>query len=125
MLVTLSLLRVFLFLALPIAVFSQTPAAVQSNDEFPEKAIWMNIDHKLVMDNLKEKIAIIVISDERSVECEYYLRMLESMSIKTPATQLLEVMVADTTNPLSRKHFPRFGRIQKPESRIGSLFFVV
>ena len=106
--VTLSLLRVFLFLALPIAVLSQTPAAVQSNDEFPEKAIWMNIDHKLVMENLKEKIAIIVISDERSVECEYYLRMLESMSIKTPATQLLEVMVADTTNPLSRKHLVNY-----------------
>ena len=93
---------------LSLIVSAQPVNGVQTNDQFPEKAVWMNIDHKLVMDNLKEKIAIIVISDERSVECGYYLRQLEAMTIKLPATQLLEVMVADTTNPLSRKHLVNY-----------------
>jgi hypothetical protein len=64
---------------LSIMAYAQPVIGVQTNDQFPEKAVWMNIDHKLVMDNLKEKIAILVISDERSVECGYYLRQLESM----------------------------------------------
>jgi DNA-binding beta-propeller fold protein YncE len=93
---------------LSIMASAQAVNGVQTNDQFPEKAVWMNIDHKLVMDNLKEKIAILVISDERSVECGYYLRQLEAMSIKLPATQLLEIMVADTTNPLSRKHLVNY-----------------
>ena len=93
---------------LSIMASAQAVNGVQTNDQFPEKAVWMNIDHKLVMDNLKEKIAILVISDERSVECGFYLRQLEAMSIKLPATQLLEIMVADTTNPLSRKHLVNY-----------------
>lgn len=93
---------------LSIMAYAQPVNGVQTNDQFPEKAVWMNIDHKLVMDNLKEKIAILVISDERSVECSYYLRQLEAMSIKLPATQLLEIMVADTTNPLSKKHLVNY-----------------
>jgi DNA-binding beta-propeller fold protein YncE len=93
---------------LSIMTYAQPVNGVQTNDQFPEKAVWMNIDHKLVMDNLKEKIAILVISDERSVECSYYLRQLEAMTIKLPATQLLEIMVADTTNPLSKKHLVNY-----------------
>jgi sugar lactone lactonase YvrE len=93
---------------LSIMAYAQPVSGVQTNDQFPEKAVWMNIDHKLVMDNLKEKIAILVISDERSVECSYYLRQLEAMTIKLPATQLLEIMVADTTNPLSKKHLVNY-----------------
>jgi len=93
---------------LPFFASAQTMNAVQTNDQFPDKAVWMNIDHKLVMDNLKEKIAILVISDERSVECSYYLRQLEAMTVKLPATQLLEIMVADTTNPLSKKHLVNY-----------------
>ncbi len=105
---TLYSICVFLFFLQSLSSFSQVSSSEQTKDDFPEKSVWMNIDHKLVMDNLKEKIAILVISDERCVECEYYLRMLEAMSIKTPATQLIELMVADTTNPLSRKHLVNY-----------------
>ena len=83
---------------------TQTNTTSLTTDQFPEKAVWMNIEHKLLMENLNEKISIIVISDERCVECGYYLRLLEATTQKTPATQLLEVMVADSTNALSRKH---------------------
>lgn len=103
-----SFTRVILFTLFPVWVIAQSQVAGQTEDEFPEKAIWLNIDHKLVMDNLREKIAIVVVSDERCTECGYYLRMLESMTVKLPATQLLEVMVADTTNPLSRKHLVNY-----------------
>ena len=40
---------------LSIMAYAQPVNGVQTNDQFPEKAVWMNIDHKLVMDNLKEK----------------------------------------------------------------------
>jgi DNA-binding beta-propeller fold protein YncE len=103
-----SFTRVILFILFPVCSIAQSQVAGQTEDEFPEKAIWLNIDHKLVMDNLREKIAIVVVSDERCTECGYYLRMLESMTVKLPATQLLEVMVADTTNPLSRKHLVNY-----------------
>ena len=91
--------------------FAQVITTEKTTDTFPEKAVWLNLDHTLAMENLNEKIAIIVISDERCVECGYYLRQLEATSVKIPATQLLEVMVADTTNPLSRKHLVNY--IQK------------
>ena len=73
-------------------------------DQFPDKAVWMNTDYKLTFENLNEKIGIIVISDERCVECGYYLRQLHSTAQRIAATQLVEIMVADTANPLSRKH---------------------
>ena len=87
---------------------TQTNTTSLTTDQFPEKAVWMNIEHKLLMENLNEKISIIVISDERCVECGYYLRLLEATTQKTPATQLLEVMVADSTNALSRKHLVNY-----------------
>jgi sugar lactone lactonase YvrE len=105
-----SLRFLFSTLAFALTIFSygQATSGAITTDRFPEKAVWMNIEHHLVMENLHEKIAMVVISDERSVECGYYLRQLESLSQRTPATQLLEVMVADTTNPLSRKHLVNY-----------------
>lgn len=86
------------------ALSAQTENRVLTIDEFPRNAVWLNLDYTLNMSGLHEKIAIIVISDERCVECSYYLRQLESITQKLPATQLIEVMVADTANPLSRTH---------------------
>jgi hypothetical protein len=75
-----------------------------TQDRFPEKSVWLNLDHKLALENLAEKISIIVVSDERCVECTYYLRQLEAISQRTPALQLIEVMAADSANSLSRRH---------------------
>ena len=79
-------------------------ATAQTSDQFSDKAVWMNTDYKLTLDNLNEKIGIVVISDERCVECGYYLRQLHALAQRIAATQLVEIMVADTANPLSRKH---------------------
>jgi DNA-binding beta-propeller fold protein YncE len=73
-------------------------------DEFPSNTVWLNLDYRLSMQSLQEKVALIVVSDERCVECSFYLRQLESITQKLPATQLIEVLVADTANPFSRKH---------------------
>lgn len=75
-----------------------------TRDRFPEKAVWMNVDYKLNMELLFPKVALIVVSDERCVECGYYLRQLEAISQRNPAIQIIEVMAADSTNGLSRKH---------------------
>lgn len=75
-----------------------------TQDQFAAKSVWMNIDHKLTLENLYQKVAIVVVSDERCVECGYYLRQLEAISRNTPALQLIEVMAADSSNSLSRKH---------------------
>jgi sugar lactone lactonase YvrE len=75
-----------------------------TQDRFPEKSVWMNLDYKLALENLFQKVTIVVVSDERCVECGYYLRQLEAVCQKTPALQLIEVMAADSTNSLSRRH---------------------
>lgn len=75
-----------------------------TQDRFPEKSVWMNLDYKLTLENLFQKVTIVVVSDERCVECGFYLRQLEAVCQKTPALQLIEVMAADSTNSLSRRH---------------------
>jgi hypothetical protein len=75
-----------------------------TQDRFPEKSVWMNVDYKLSLENLSKKVSLVVVSDERCVECAYYLRQLEAVCQKTPALQLVEVMAADSANSLSRRH---------------------
>lgn len=87
------------------SVFAHAQTAENlTQDRFPEKSVWMNLDHKLTLENLFQKVSIVVVSDERCVECGYYLRQLEAVCQKTPALQLIEVMAADSTNSLSRRH---------------------
>jgi DNA-binding beta-propeller fold protein YncE len=95
---------VCLLVMLSMALSAQENQVTKTIDEFPSDAVWMNIDYKLGMSNLHEKIAIVVIGDERCVECSYYLRELETTAQKISAIQLVEVLRADTTNPLSRSH---------------------
>ena len=87
------------------SVFAHAQTAENlTQDRFPEKSVWMNLDYKLALENLFQKVTIVVVSDERCVECGYYLRQLEAVCQKTPALQLIEVMAADSTNSLSRRH---------------------
>lgn len=102
-----------LALALVAAFISLASIQAQTNpnqtrDRFPEKAVWMNLDYKITLDVLFEKVTIVVVSDERCVECGYYLRQLEALCQKTPALQLIEVMAADSSNSLSRKHLVNY-----------------
>ncbi|MFM7727702.1 MAG: hypothetical protein ACKO7B_13435, partial [Flavobacteriales bacterium] len=59
-------------------LIAQENVPAKTIDEFPTDAVWMNLDYKLGMSNLHEKIAIVVIGEERCVECSYYLRELEA-----------------------------------------------
>jgi len=98
------------WLALLVAMFNAASAQQEQAaqaltiDEFPSNTVWLNLDYRLTMKSLHQKVALIVVSDERCVECSYYLRQLEAITMKLPATQIIEVMVADTANPFSRKH---------------------
>ena len=96
-------LSLFVFTFFSVFTNAQT-ADNLTQDRFPEKSVWMNLDHKLALENLFQKVTIVVVSDERCVECGYYLRQLEAVCQKTPALQLVEVMAADSTNSLSRRH---------------------
>ena len=100
----LRLTGVCLLVMVTLVLSAQENQVAKTIDEFPSDAVWMNIDYKLGMSNLHEKIAIVVVSDERCVECGHYLRELELLAQKISAIQLVEVMQADTANPLSRNH---------------------
>ena len=103
------MVRLNTILSLVVCTFFSVFAHAQTaenltQDRFPEKSVWMNLDYKLALENLFQKVTIVVVSDERCVECGYYLRQLEAVCQKTPALQLIEVMAADSTNSLSRRH---------------------
>lgn len=80
-------------------------------DFFPEKTFWLNSDYPLAMETMKEKVLIVAVIDDRSVECEYFMDRLRNEILRQPGFQLVSLIKGDPKAPVSRNHLVQY--IQK------------
>lgn len=86
----------------------QVSGSVISPDFFPPTSVWINTEYGVSMDNLIQKIGLVVITDESCVECGYYLHQLQHSLFTTPAVQILQVMKGEPGAPISRAHIIQY-----------------
>lgn len=110
-------MKQFFFALLTVFIFAFSANAqtqdgrVQSPDVFPEGSYWVNSEFPVHLENLKEKVVVIIVSDERCIECGYFISQIQNSLITTSAVQILQVMPAQADLPVSRNHLLQF--IQK------------
>lgn len=109
-------MRKNLILALGLLLFSQQLLNAQENqpqnngDEFGSNSVWFNTEYPVVLQNLLSKVVLVVVTDEHSVEGQYFIEQLQNSLIRTPAVQMIQVMPAGDV-PISRNHLVQY--IQK------------
>ena len=88
-------------------LFSQNTVPIV-DDSFPTNAVWVNTERPVTLENLNDKVVLVVLSDEYSAECSYFIKNLEQQLMFTPTVQLLEVMRANQDKPVTKNHLIQF-----------------
>jgi hypothetical protein len=102
---------VFSIAATNIYAQPENNGQVISPDFFPEKTFWLNTDYPLSMETMKNKVLIVAVIDDRSVESEYFLDRLRNEVLRQPGFQIVSVIKGDPKAPVSRNHLVQY--IQK------------
>lgn len=103
----------FCFLLLHVA------AASAQGDAFHEKAYWFNTEFKISLQSCTTKMVLVVITDLRCEESNYYLHELSEKLIKLPQVQLIQVLLPDTQQTLSRAHLVQYAQLHNFSHPIG------
>ncbi len=101
----------FLFFTLSISFsncFLAQDVVSVDHDSFPSNAVWVNTERPAMLENLTDKVVLVVLTDEYCVECNYYMKNLEQELLFTPTIQLLEVMRAGQNKPVTKNHLVQY-----------------
>ena len=111
--VTKTLVLTLVLSTISLFTFSQpgNQGSVITPDNFPANAIWLNTEFALSMENMKEKVTVIAIMDEHSIECGYFMNLLREKVKGISAIQIVQVMQGDARSPVSKNHLLQY--IQK------------
>jgi hypothetical protein len=99
-------------------LIAQIPQEEISGDSFGKNSVWFNSEYPVVLENLQSKVVLVVVTDEHSVEGQYFIDQLQNSLIRTPAVQLLQVMPAGES-PVSRNHLIQYIQRHKINHPLG------
>ncbi|MFM7105262.1 MAG: hypothetical protein ACKOW8_07045, partial [Flavobacteriales bacterium] len=88
-------------------------------DVFHEKAYWFNTEFKISLQSCTTKMVLVMITDLRCEESNYYLHELTQKLQKLPQVQLIQVLLPDTHQTISRSHLVQYAQLHNFSHPIG------
>ena len=96
-----------------------TSIALSQEDSFHEKAFWFNTEFKLSLQSCTTKMVLVMITDLRCEESNYYLYELTEKLKKLPQVQLIQVLLPDSQQTMSRSHLVQYAQLHNFSHPIG------
>jgi hypothetical protein len=111
--------KFFFFALLFFAIAGNAKAQWIDGDSFSNKTVWFNTDYPVAMNQLAEKIAIVVVTEPGCVECEYWIAQLQSKLMRIAEVQLVQLIPGNADAPLSRQEILQYIQENKVNHPLG------
>ncbi len=110
----------FFFFAIVLFIYSNRSCAQWiDGDSFSKKTVWFNTDYPVAMNQLTEKIAVVVVTDPGCVECEYWIAQLQSKTLRMAEVQMVQIIPGNSDAPLSRQEVLQYIQENKINHPVG------